>query len=176
MRVALLPEKEDSAPLSFCSRVFILERVMGPLYDSLGGISSVSICSAGSWYGFIRSTWTTSLSFLFVKQDQNLVLRKSRLINGVAPDTVRNTFLRVFGETDFSHWSINPYEISGSVRYHLVFGIVTSTIFVLSSQRCTRASCRDSSALAAILVMLLSSKSLGQNGSIVSSVVSASRP
>ncbi|GFV86468.1 hypothetical protein TNCV_2156611 [Trichonephila clavipes] len=53
-------EKEDSAPLSFCSRVFILERVMGPLYDSLGGISSVSICSAGSWYGFIRSTWTTS--------------------------------------------------------------------------------------------------------------------
>ncbi|GFS93005.1 hypothetical protein TNCV_532151 [Trichonephila clavipes] len=58
-------EKEDSAPLSFCSRVFILERVMGPLYDSLGGISSVSICSAGSWYGFIRSTWTTSLSFLF---------------------------------------------------------------------------------------------------------------
>ncbi|GFX99762.1 hypothetical protein TNCV_258011 [Trichonephila clavipes] len=45
-------EKEDSAPLSFCSRVFILERVMGPLYDSLGGISSVSICSAGSWYGF----------------------------------------------------------------------------------------------------------------------------
>ncbi|GFT39463.1 hypothetical protein TNCV_458151 [Trichonephila clavipes] len=75
---------------------------MGPLYDSLGGISSVSICSAGSWYGFIRSTWTTSLSFLFVKQDQNLVLRKSRLINGVAPDTVRNTFLRVFGETDFS--------------------------------------------------------------------------
>ncbi|GFY02367.1 hypothetical protein TNCV_3502491 [Trichonephila clavipes] len=35
------------------------------------------------------------LVFFFVKQDQNLVLRKSRLINGVAPDTVRNT-LRVF--------------------------------------------------------------------------------
>ncbi|GFU04586.1 hypothetical protein TNCV_2334621 [Trichonephila clavipes] len=102
------------------------------------------------------------LVFFFVKQDQNLVLRKSRLINGVAaPDTVRNTFLRVFRRDRLFTLSINPYEISGSVRYHLVFGIVTSTIFVLSSQSVHWASCRDSSALAAILVMLLSSKSLG---------------
>ncbi|GFX46532.1 retrovirus-related Pol polyprotein from transposon 17.6 [Trichonephila clavipes] len=52
----IAPRKEDSAPLSFCSRVFILERVMGPLYDSLGGISSVSICSAGSWFLLSRRT------------------------------------------------------------------------------------------------------------------------
>ncbi|GFU35227.1 hypothetical protein TNCV_4041621 [Trichonephila clavipes] len=147
---------------------------MGPLYDSLGGISSVSICSAGSWYGFIRSTWTT-FSF-FVKQDQNLVLRKSRLINGVAPDTVRNTFLRVFRR---DRLFLTEYKPIRDLRERRIpFGVWNRNVddLCLELQSVHRASCRDSSALAAILVMLLSSKSLGQNGSIVSSVVSASRP
>ncbi|GFU98161.1 hypothetical protein TNCV_880861 [Trichonephila clavipes] len=100
------------------------------------------------------------LVFFFVKQDQNLVLRKSRLINGVAPDTVRNTFLRVFRRDRL--FSLEYKPIRDLRERRIPFGVWNRNVddLCLELRVCTRASCRDSSALAAILVMLLSSKSL----------------
>ncbi|GFS57430.1 hypothetical protein TNIN_50811 [Trichonephila inaurata madagascariensis] len=79
---------------------------------------------------FRAFTWTTSFSFREAGS-KSLVLRKSLLINGVAPDTVRNTS-KSFRETDFS--TVKPVRYLRERKIHLVFGIVTSTISVLSSQ------------------------------------------
>ncbi|GFS75196.1 hypothetical protein TNCV_719081 [Trichonephila clavipes] len=55
------------------------------------------------------------LVFFFVKQDQNLVLRKSRLINGVAPDTVRNTFFKHFLNLFMNDASFSRRDSVGSL-------------------------------------------------------------
>ncbi|GFS75095.1 hypothetical protein TNCV_1397181 [Trichonephila clavipes] len=109
------------------------------------------------------------LVFFFEKQDQNLVLRKSRLINGVAPDT---------SEILFPEFSERLTFLTGVLRdlreRKIPFGVWNRNVDDLYLEL---SECALGLAVMILRLWLLSWWCYcHQNGSIVSSVVSASRP